>query len=231
SGWFCCSSLKRRWQRSSQRRSRRSLLLERCGARPRWVFPPRSAGADEARHFHSRAYISPALLAQPIANWDGARRHPPGARLPLFLSRKTHARFTDGQIARIENLWHNVGTMAKLEVDEVCLAVFQFVEGGCFHCICLDVGEFVVMVDCADREGFFIALKHVGEAQSNGIFRAISVQLARNRLFRGSSALAAFFFGKLDLSAIILDFVGGNESGRAIHGGSHGIFLERDEDF
>src|SRR5262245_48885610 len=223
-----------RWRRSSQRRSQRSSLFGRCAAGPRWVFRPSSGGPDagEARRFRTRAYISPALPAQPVgdeeADQDCQTPVAFGPR-PLFLARKAHTRLADGQIARIENLWHNVRTVAKFEIDEVWLTIFQFVEGWCFNRVCLDVGEFVVMVDCGDRERLLVALEPVSEAQRDGIFRAVSVNLAGNGLRCGSSAVAALFFGQLDLSAIVLDLIRGNEPRRAIHGGSHGIFFELHE--
>src|SRR5258708_39786656 len=68
----------------------------------------------------------------------------------------------DDEIAVIDDLWSGVNAVFNLEVDEVGLSVFDFVEGRFLWGGTLDVGKRLVVIDNREEEGdargFFIQL-------------------------------------------------------------------------
>jgi hypothetical protein len=67
---------------------------------------------------------------------------PPKAELPL----------ADDEIAAVHNLGKDIYAVCKIEVGEIPLAVFNFVDGRSLASRALDVGERVVAIDRGDKK-------------------------------------------------------------------------------
>src|ERR1700693_3243728 len=73
---------------------------------------------------------------------------------PLSSPRKCDFLFADGKVAGGDHLGDDVDAVLKLKVDEVRLAVLDFVEGRFLAGGALDIGEGVVVVNRRYEEGF-----------------------------------------------------------------------------
>src|SRR5439155_2878568 len=71
----------------------------------------------------------------------------------LRLSGKCQFLIADGEIAAVENFGDDVHAVLKLKVDEVRLAVFDFVERRLFASCAPDVRESVVVINRGNQEG------------------------------------------------------------------------------
>ena len=91
----------------------------------------------------------------------------------------------------IHDLGDDIHAVLKIEVDEIRLAVLQFVNGGLFLGGASDVGELVVVVDGSNQKWLFGGVRFVGviEAQLAGIFLPILIDL----LLDASLSLLEFF--------------------------------------
>src|SRR6266850_5035861 len=73
---------------------------------------------------------------------------------------ESHFLVANDEIALINDLWSDVNAVFNLEVDEVGLSVFDFVEGRFLWGGTLDVGEHLVVIDHREEErlasGFLI---------------------------------------------------------------------------
>jgi hypothetical protein len=65
----------------------------------------------------------------------------------LLVAGKAEFLFADGEIADVHDFRHDVDTVLEFEVDEIRLAVFDFVNGWLLGSRALDVGERVIVID------------------------------------------------------------------------------------
>src|SRR5580658_1988314 len=72
---------------------------------------------------------------------------------PLASPRKSDFLFADGKIAGSDYLGDDVDAVLKLKIDEVRLAVLDFVKGRFLVGSALDIGEGVVVVNRRHQEG------------------------------------------------------------------------------
>jgi hypothetical protein len=65
----------------------------------------------------------------------------------LLVAGKREFLLADGEIAGVHDFRDDVDTVLEFEVDEIRLAVFDFVDGRLLGSRALDVGERVIVID------------------------------------------------------------------------------------
>ncbi len=91
----------------------------------------------------------------PFLNWFIHRCSPWRLLLALFTAPSEREVFlADGEVAGVDDFGDDVDAVVELEVDEIGLSVFHFVESRCFTRGAFDVGEGVIVVDGGDQERF-----------------------------------------------------------------------------
>src|SRR5690348_10731709 len=68
------------------------------------------------------------------------------------LPREGELLFPDGEVSAVEDFGNDVDTLFELEVDQIRLAVFDFVEGWLFRRGALDISESVFVINRRDEE-------------------------------------------------------------------------------
>ena len=89
-------------------------------------------------------------------------------------------------VARIHHLGDDVGSLAKVVVNEVRFAVLHFVHAELFRCVGLDVGELVIVIDGSNIKWRLVQAKRVIKLEGQGIRTLVFVHRLRDmRLYRG----------------------------------------------
>src|SRR5580704_10062255 len=138
--------------------------------------------------------------------------------------------FADGQIAAIEDLGDNVHAVFELELDEVRLAVFHFVQSGFFPGVAADVGEGVVVIDRGNQKRLATStcVERVVEPEFGGVFGTKAVHLLRYTDFGGTNTRFRLYAKRLQFFLVGFRFARAHV---ALEASGSGAFLGFDEEF